>query len=131
MQAFDDSTQGSAAPSTRVLIVAFSPVAGATIDHEISDVATQPFRCRGLEVTVQKSRPTQNKRARERARQEKQQQKTARRMEAASRKASRPPNGGRGGSGHRRHRPRSAAVPLGRRVGRSQGSRGIDRLLLL
>jgi hypothetical protein len=63
-----------------------------TIDHEISDVATEPFRCRGLEVTVQKSRPTQNKRARERARQEKQQQKTARRMEAASRKASRPAN---------------------------------------
>jgi len=30
---------------------------------------------------VQKSRPTQNKRARERARQEKQQQKTARRLE--------------------------------------------------
>jgi hypothetical protein len=47
---------------------------------------------RGLEVTVQKSRPTQNKRARERARQEKQQQKTARRMEAATRKASRPAN---------------------------------------
>ena len=41
---------------------------------------------------MQKSRPTQNKRARERARQEKQQQKTARRMEAASRKASRPAN---------------------------------------
>jgi hypothetical protein len=39
---------------------------------------------------VQKSRPTQNKRARERARQEKQQQKTARRLEAASRRASRP-----------------------------------------
>jgi hypothetical protein len=39
---------------------------------------------------MQKSRPTQNKRARERARQEKQQQKTARRQEAASRKASRP-----------------------------------------
>jgi len=43
---------------------------------------------------VQKSRPTQNKRARERARQEKQQQKTARRMEAATRKASRPENSG-------------------------------------
>ena len=41
---------------------------------------------------MQKSRPTQNKRARERARQEKQQQKTARRMEAATRKASRPAN---------------------------------------
>jgi hypothetical protein len=39
---------------------------------------------------VQKSRPTQNKRARERARQEKQQQKTARRLEARDRKASRP-----------------------------------------
>jgi hypothetical protein len=39
---------------------------------------------------VQKSRPTQNKRARERARQEKQQQKTARRQEAASRRATRP-----------------------------------------
>ena len=36
---------------------------------------------------MQKSRPTQNKRARERARQEKQQQKAARRMEAKSRKA--------------------------------------------
>ena len=41
---------------------------------------------------MQKSRPTQNKRARERARQEKQQQKTARRMESATRKASRPAN---------------------------------------
>jgi len=39
---------------------------------------------------VQKSRPTQNKRARERARQEKQQQKTARRMEAKDRKSVRP-----------------------------------------
>jgi hypothetical protein len=37
-------------------------------------------------VTVQKSRPTQNKRARERARQEKQQHKLARRLEAKARK---------------------------------------------
>jgi hypothetical protein len=36
---------------------------------------------------VQKSRPTQNKRARERARQEKQQQKAARRLDAKTRKA--------------------------------------------
>jgi hypothetical protein len=43
---------------------------------------------------VQKSRPTQNKRARERARQEKQQQKAARRQEAASRKAARPASSG-------------------------------------
>ena len=35
---------------------------------------------------MQKSRPTQNKRMRERARQEKQQQKAARRLEAKSRK---------------------------------------------
>ncbi len=35
---------------------------------------------------MQKSRPTQNKRARERARQEKQQQKAQRRLEAKSRK---------------------------------------------
>jgi hypothetical protein len=34
---------------------------------------------------VQRSRPTQNKRARERARQEKQQQKAARRLEKARR----------------------------------------------
>jgi len=34
---------------------------------------------------VQKSRPTQHKRARERARQEKQKEKTARRLEAKSR----------------------------------------------
>jgi hypothetical protein len=34
---------------------------------------------------LQKSRPTQNKRARERARQEKQQQKAARRLEKAKR----------------------------------------------
>jgi hypothetical protein len=40
---------------------------------------------------MQKSRPTQNKRARERARQEKQQQKQARRLEAKSRKAMEPP----------------------------------------
>jgi hypothetical protein len=39
---------------------------------------------------VQKSRPTQNKRARERARQERQQQKAARRLEAKARKASTP-----------------------------------------
>ena len=39
---------------------------------------------------MQKSRPTQNKRARERARQEKQQQKAARRLEAKSRKSSTP-----------------------------------------
>jgi hypothetical protein len=36
---------------------------------------------------LQKSRPTQNKRARERARQEKQQQKAARRLESKSRRA--------------------------------------------
>jgi hypothetical protein len=39
---------------------------------------------------VQKSRPTQNKRARERARQEKQQAKQARRAEAKTRKANTP-----------------------------------------
>ncbi|MEO7191183.1 MAG: hypothetical protein ABI051_09020 [Vicinamibacterales bacterium] len=39
---------------------------------------------------MQKSRPTQNKRARERARQEKQQQKAARRLENKSRKPSTP-----------------------------------------
>jgi hypothetical protein len=39
---------------------------------------------------VQKSRPTQNKRARERARQEKQQNKAARRLEAKSRRANTP-----------------------------------------
>lgn len=39
---------------------------------------------------MQKSRPTQNKRARERARQEKQQTKAARRLEAKARKASSP-----------------------------------------
>jgi hypothetical protein len=36
---------------------------------------------------LQKSRPTQNKRARERARQEKQQEKAARRLEVKTRKA--------------------------------------------
>jgi hypothetical protein len=39
---------------------------------------------------MQKSRPTQNKRARERARQEKQQAKTARRLEAKRRRAEAP-----------------------------------------
>lgn len=39
---------------------------------------------------MQKSRPTQNKRARERARQEKQQQKAARRLESKERRAQRP-----------------------------------------
>ena len=39
---------------------------------------------------MQKSRPTQHKRARERARQEKQQMKTARRQEAKARRASTP-----------------------------------------
>jgi hypothetical protein len=42
---------------------------------------------------VQKSRPTQNKRARERARQEKQQQKTARRLEQKSQRSSRSATG--------------------------------------
>jgi hypothetical protein len=40
---------------------------------------------------VQKSRPTQNKRARERARQEKQQQKVARRLQAKSQRSDAPP----------------------------------------
>jgi hypothetical protein len=39
---------------------------------------------------VQKSRPTQNKRARERAKQEKQQNKAARRQEAKQRRANTP-----------------------------------------
>ena len=39
---------------------------------------------------MQKSRPTQHKRARERARQEKQQAKAARRLEAKARKANSP-----------------------------------------
>jgi len=39
---------------------------------------------------LQKSRPTQNKRARERARQEKQKDKAARRLESKARKASAP-----------------------------------------
>ena len=43
---------------------------------------------------MHKSRPTQNKRARERARQERQQQKTARRAEVKQRKASTPSSGG-------------------------------------
>ena len=43
---------------------------------------------------MQKSRPTQNKRARERARQEKQQHKQARRLEAKSRKAATPASAG-------------------------------------
>lgn len=39
---------------------------------------------------MQKSRPTQNKRARERARQEKQQQKTVRRVEIKNRSVTKP-----------------------------------------
>ena len=39
---------------------------------------------------MQKSRPTQNKRARERARQEKQQQKAARRLQSKTQRASTP-----------------------------------------
>ena len=45
---------------------------------------------------MQKSRPTQNKRARERARQEKQQMKQARRVEAKERKANAPSGGAPG-----------------------------------
>jgi hypothetical protein len=45
---------------------------------------------------MQKSRPTQNKRARERARQEKQQMKQARRLEAKERKANVPSGGAPG-----------------------------------
>jgi hypothetical protein len=43
---------------------------------------------------VQKSRPTQNKRARERARQEKQQQKAARRLQAKSQRSGAPAGSG-------------------------------------
>ena len=43
---------------------------------------------------MQKSRPTQNKRARERARQEKQQQKAARRQQVKADKANTPRGGG-------------------------------------
>jgi hypothetical protein len=43
---------------------------------------------------VQKSRPTQNKRARERARQEKQQQKAARRLQAKSQRPGTPAGSG-------------------------------------
>ncbi len=43
---------------------------------------------------MQKSRPTQHKRARERAKQEKQQQKAARRQEAKVRRPSGPNEGG-------------------------------------
>ena len=43
---------------------------------------------------MQKSRPTQNKRARERARQEKQQMKAARRLENKSRKSTTPGSSG-------------------------------------
>ena len=42
---------------------------------------------------MQKSRPTQNKRARERARQEKQQQKAARRLQAKSQRPGTPSAG--------------------------------------
>lgn len=45
---------------------------------------------------MQKSRPTQNKRARERAKQEKQQQKAARRLETKQRRAAEPSAGGGG-----------------------------------
>jgi hypothetical protein len=45
---------------------------------------------------VQKSRPTQNKRARERAKQEKQQQKAARRLESKQRRAAEPAVGAGG-----------------------------------
>jgi len=43
---------------------------------------------------LQKSRPTQNKRARERAKQEKAQQKAARRLETQQRKANQGPRSG-------------------------------------
>ena len=43
---------------------------------------------------MQKSRPTQHKRARERARQEKQQEKAARRLEMKNRKAAKTTTGG-------------------------------------
>jgi len=46
---------------------------------------------------VQKSRPTQNKRARERAKQEKQQQKAARRLESKQRRAAEAGNVADGG----------------------------------
>ena len=63
------------------------------------------------------SRPkvTQQKRARERARQERQQEKLRRRDEAKVRRANTPSGARRRGSRHRRHRSRAAAEPVGRR----------------
>src|SRR5436189_5023269 len=49
---------------------------------------------RPAEVLLQKSRPTQHKRARERARQEKQQQKAARRQEVKTRRTPQTPGSG-------------------------------------
>ena len=61
------------------------------------------------------SRPkvTQQKRARERARQERQQEKLRRRDEAKVRRANTPDCAWRRRSGYRRHRPGTAAQPLG------------------
>lgn len=57
--------------------------------HDTNDIVPQAITQPGpidYYDFVQKSRPTQNKRARERARQEKQKDKAARRLEARSRK---------------------------------------------
>ena len=77
---------------------------------------------------MQKSRPTQNKRARERARQEKQQQKTARRMEAASRKASRPANSSEEDPDIAGIVPGPQPSPWGDEFDEVEGSRGVGRL---
>jgi len=61
--------------------------------HACNDIVPPAGTQPGMIVyydSVQKSRPTQNKRARERARQEKQKDKAARRQEAKSRKSMNP-----------------------------------------
>ena len=65
---------------------------------------------------MQKSRPTQNKRARERARQEKAQQKAARRIESKERKSLRPEASGGEDPDIAGIIPGPPAQPLGRRV---------------
>ena len=70
-----------------------------------------------------RTKVTQQKRARERAKQERQQEKTRRREEAKSRQDPERPARQRRRSRHRRHHSRSPAQPMGRRAP-DNGTRG-------
>ena len=97
------------APVTRPAL--FSCTARSRFFHGMS----RDGFCGGGYPMASRPKVTQQKRARERARQERQQEKLRRRDEAKLRRANTPTAAERRRSRHRWHRPRATAEPVGRR----------------